>query len=147
MGRQRSQGRGSAANRPRRFKAPTSRRGGIFHYTVEENPGGVKRLFRSMRIPINPNRLSKHKAAMILAKIIQKKGEAGLKLLADIHPDKELILKSSLSNFEDDIPFNQVLYNADSGGKRMVSEKTSNILIIAGASILGLSLLAILIKE
>jgi hypothetical protein len=124
----------------------------FYMYCAFFNPQGVKQLAKEEGYKNPPQNYIQ--GAEVLSDIVKNDKEEGLKKIASIHPDRELIIGTVKTKPVTNPDINQAgQIFADGTGqettsdKKTFTEKTINTMIIGGAVVLGLALMSIILNK
>ena len=82
--------------------------------------------------------------AAMLADIVKEGKEEGLMKIAEIHPDRDLLLGKTSPGI--DFPTSQSMLKAEGDPEsNKLSENTMNLMIIAGSAVLGITLITLIV--
>lgn len=114
----------------------------IFSYVASKNRRGTLKLLKNAGYRFCPK--NKKQASLMLADMVKKDQDKGLAQIANIHPDRDLILKYAAKKDKQVSAdaFNSNL-NASGDGSRM-PDKTLNLLILTGTGILAISMITLI---
>lgn len=123
---------------------PTKEKHNIYLYTVCKNRPGTMSLLQKEGYKYQPK--TPDEAATMLADVVKREGEEGLKKIAMIHPDRELILSTVPKNADGNMSWKNADNDTQEPEKETkgLSEKTLNTLIIGGAVVLTISLITVI---
>lgn len=116
----------------------------MYDYVALKNKPGTFKLLKQEHYS-NPPKTPKE-AALMLTDIVNNEGDAGLKKIAEIHPDKDFILDALTQKPGSALDMQRTL-NADAEtttGSKGLSEKSTNILILAGTGIVLIGLVTLI---
>ncbi|MDD5358422.1 MAG: hypothetical protein PHX80_04695 [Candidatus Nanoarchaeia archaeon] len=114
----------------------------IYNYIACKNPSEAWKLLKTEDIDVPK---SKPHVALALAEYANKNGEVALEKIAQIHPDKELILKYAKEEKSEKQP--DIMKSAEGEGKKFnLNPNTINILIVAGATVFTLTSIVLLVR-
>lgn len=117
----------------------------FFKNVSVNNPSGTVQILKEAGYKFTPK--NPMQAAYMLRDMVLSDKDKALEKIAMIHPDRELIIKSMQNSFDaskDCIDCNGYNFNAD-GEQKSLNEKTMNKLIIAGAGVIALGLITVII--
>jgi hypothetical protein len=126
----------------------------IYQYTADQNPQEAYDLLINEGYKNMPK--DKKMIHIGLMDIVKKEGEEGLKKIAMIHPDRELILsttenktdKEAIMNCDGCNKYQNATGNPEESGKKFTfSEKNINMVIAASAIVVVFTSLAVIIRK
>lgn len=121
----------------------------IYYYISSNNKDGVKKILKGAGYRYCPRTPSQ--ASLMLADHVKKNGDVALKEIADIHPDKDLIIRSAVEK-EKGAPAQNItandnfenLLSATGPDKKGLSDKTVTTMILAGAGVFVIAMATII---
>lgn len=121
----------------------------VYTYTAHKNPKEAYALVKKEGYDCKIG--DYNQLAQCLASMVDKQREKGLEKLATVHPDKELFMPAAPATQKNCIGC-EGYKSADAttttdGKKFTLSEKTVNLMIVAGAGVFTISMIVILLKK
>jgi hypothetical protein len=114
----------------------------IYSYIACKNPAEAWKLLKNEDVDVPK---SKPHVALALAEYAKKNGEVALEKIAQIHPDKDLILKYVKEEKVEKKP--EIMKSAEGEGKKFnLNSNTINLLIVSGAVVFTLTSIVLLVK-
>jgi len=134
------------AMRNRNLPAKREQKPNIFNYIACQNPAEAWKMLQREGIDVPKN---KNAVALAMAEMVMEQGEEAEKKIADIHPDRDLIMKSVTIEKEPE-PMNEpepmASAEGEEGKKFRLDNNTINLMIVSGAVVFTLTSIVLLIR-